>query len=116
MILACMHTHMSIRAYDVVVSLHEEVEAAINAGPVSNRDRATAALALTYATEIDAGADLAKLGPALLSALEALQMSPRARASVKKVVTDDKPASRLDELRDRRARKGRAPDLDATAP
>lgn len=108
---------MSMSAYDDVVDLQESVRSAVEAVQLDPRDRATVDLALTYATDIDAGGDLTKLGPALLAALEALQMSPRARAAARKAATPDaKPASRLDELRDRRARKSRAPDLDATAP
>jgi hypothetical protein len=78
------------------------------------RDRATADLALVYAREIDEGGDLTKLGPALLAALEALQLSPRARKAVK---IDDKPAvNPLDQLAAARARKGGAASLDAAVP
>jgi hypothetical protein len=80
---------------------------------VADSDRAVAELALTYARDIDAGGDLAKLGPALLAALEALQLSPRARKAVK---IDDKPSvSKLDQLAERRRARS-APALDATAP
>ncbi|HEV8568704.1 MAG TPA: hypothetical protein VGQ92_16770 [Actinoplanes sp.] len=99
------------------MSLRESVDAALGAGPIGPVDRAAADLALTYAGEIDAGGDLTKLGPALLTALEALHMSPRARAAAKKAVTDDKPvANPLDQLAAARTRKSRAADLDATAP
>ena len=110
------------------MSLREEVEAALDAEPVSGRDRAAAALALTYAGRIDgdvkcedcggpAGADLTKLGPALLAALDALLLTPRARAAAKKAVTSEQPtANPLDQLAGRRARKGRAEDLDAATP
>lgn len=90
---------------------------------VDDKDRAVVKLAERYANEIDGavrciecgghrGADLAKLGPALLAALEALQLSPRAR----KVIGDVTPAAvnPLDELARARAGKGRAPDLDAS--
>lgn len=82
------------------------------------RDAGTAALALTYATAIDEGGDLTRLGPLLLAALEALLMSPRARAAVKKAVTSDKPsANPLDDLAARRrARTGPAPTMDSAAP
>lgn len=80
-----------------------------------DEDKAAAELAMTYAREIDLGGDLAKLGPALLACLTALGLTPAARAAVAKGVPGDKPASRLDELRARRARKGRAADLDAAA-
>lgn len=87
-----------------------------------------AALALTYAAQIDDtggeceecgrhGGDLTKLGPALLAALDALLLTPRARAAAKKAVSSDQPAAnQLDVLATRRARKGRAEDLDAAAP
>jgi hypothetical protein len=86
------------------------VAEALTVEPPAPRDAAVAALALTYAQAIVAGGDLSKIGPALLAALEALQMSPRARG-VKK---DDKPApSPLDEIRDRRARKNRGADRNS---
>lgn len=47
------------------MSLREEVEAALDAEPGSNRDRATAALALTYAALIDQAAPAAKYAKAL---------------------------------------------------
>jgi hypothetical protein len=109
------------------MSLRDEVEAALQAQPAEGRDRGTATLALTYATQIDGhapcetcecqgGADLAKLGPALLAALEALHMSPRARAAVKKAIPDDKPsANPIDELAQRRAGIGNPPALDAAS-
>lgn len=97
------------------MALREEVKAALDAEPPSARDRGAANLALTYATQIDDGGDLAKLGPALLASLEALLLSPRARAAVK-AVSDDKPAANpLDQLAGRRARRGRTEDLDAPA-
>lgn len=98
--------------------LEQVVRDALSAEPRGPQDAAVAELALTYAREVDGGdGDLAKLGPALLTALEALHMSPRARAAAKKAVTTgDKPKSRLDELRERRSRKSRATALDAAAP
>jgi hypothetical protein len=47
------------------MSLREEVEAALDAEPIPNRDRATAALALTYANLIDQAAPAAKYTKAL---------------------------------------------------
>lgn len=89
------------------------------------KDTAVVALARRYGNEIDGavrcvecgghkGADLAKLGPALLAALEALQLSPRAR----KVIKDVQPATadRLDQLADRRRRRGRPESVDPAAP
>lgn len=92
-------------------------------------DAATAELAMTYARRIDgtarceecggpaAGADLTKLGPALLAALESLLLSPRARAAAKKAVTTSEPAANpLDQLAARRAGRGRPQAVDAAAP
>ncbi|WP_088946640.1 hypothetical protein [Micromonospora zamorensis] len=100
------------------MALAESVNAALLAHPVGERDRAVADLARFYASELDGGGDAAKLGPALLTTLEALQMSPRARALAQRgKAADDKPAdSELDELRARRAGKGRAATVDAAAP
>jgi hypothetical protein len=57
------------------------------------------------------------LGPKLLAALDALLLTPRARAAAKKAVTGDQPtANPLDQLAAARARKGRAEDLDTAAP
>jgi hypothetical protein len=57
------------------------------------------------------------LGPKLLATLDSLLLTPRARAAAKKAVTSDQPAANpLDQLATARARKSRAPDLDATAP
>jgi hypothetical protein len=97
------------------MSLREEVEAALDAEPVTSRDRGAAALALTYATDIDAGADLSKLGPPLLAALEALGLTPRARKAVKS--DGQQPAANpLDELAAARARLSRPQAVDAAAP
>lgn len=84
------------------------VRATLDQFPPDPRDRAAAALALTYVSEIEMGGDLTKLGPSLLAALEALQLTPRARAIAEKGKRNDAstgPRSRLDELRERRARK-----------
>jgi len=89
------------------------VKDALAARRVGAQDRAAAELALTYAAAIDAGGDLAKIGPALLSALEALQMSPRARAAGRKAGTGERPAANpLDQLAARRARKRPPKALD----
>lgn len=56
------------------------------------------------------------LGPKLLAALDALMLTPRARAKVKAVTTNARPASPLDELRSRRAARQRhATTVDPTA-
>ncbi|NIL41596.1 hypothetical protein HCB17_10730 [Salinispora arenicola] len=91
------------------------VRDALTARPAAERDprdTATAQLALTYAQAIDTGADLAKVGPPLLAALEALRLSPRARAGGKGVTGDTPAAGQLDELRSRRARKSRTSTVD----
>lgn len=105
-------------------TLVSSVQEAAKAGGIGPRDRAALDLALSYAASIDDtdreceqcgrhGGDLAKLGPALLAALEALRMTPRARAAATKAVTSDKPAANpLDQLAGRRARRGRPEDLD----
>lgn len=83
------------------------------------QDQAGAELALTYARDVDGGGDLTKIGPALLACLTALLLTPAARASAMKGgtgATQPTPGRRLDEIAERRARKGRAADLDSTAP
>jgi hypothetical protein len=53
-------------------------------------------------------------GPKLLAALEALILSPRARAAAKKAVNDAKPAgSQIDQIAERRARRRTAAGVDA---
>lgn len=81
------------------------LEDALGAAMVEPVDAGTIELARAYAGEIDEGGDLAKLGPLLLAALVQLRMTPAARTAVLKGgATSDKPASKLDELRARRAR------------
>lgn len=70
------------------------------AGQVAEEDSAAVELALKYAAELDAGGDLVRVGPLLLSALEALQLTPRSRAAKG---GDDVGANPLDELRARRS-------------
>jgi hypothetical protein len=82
------------------------LEEALGAAVAEPVDAGTIELARAYAGEIDSGGDLVKLGPLLLAALVQLRMTPAARMAVLKGgVTGDKPASKLDELRARRARK-----------
>lgn len=99
------------------MSLAETVQSVLDAEPPAEKDSATAALALTYARGIDDGGDLTKLGPSLLGALEALLLSPRARAAAQKGLKNSaQPASsKLDELRERRTRKHTAEIGHATA-
>jgi hypothetical protein len=89
------------------------------------RDQGVKSLALEYARKIDArrcpeceethGGDLARLGPALLAALEALQLSPRARKAVTPVAGTPK-TNPLDQLAARRAGKRAAAAVDPAAP
>jgi hypothetical protein len=80
-------------------------------------DAVLVALAETYARRIDAEpAQLAKLGPLLLAALDALRMTPRSRATPTGKGRGDagQPVSPLDQLRARRgARTDGAAALDA---
>jgi hypothetical protein len=91
------------------------LERALSEVDTAPTDGAAVRLAYGYATELDQGGDHAKVGPLLLACLAALLLTPSARAAATKgvPVAIDKPGSRLDELRERRARKGRASDMDA---
>lgn len=94
------------------------IETSVNSaiGDVVASDRAAADLAASYARAIDEGAELQKFGPLLLAALEALLLTPRARAAAMKKGTDDEPTPNpLDELRERRARRNGTPAMDATS-
>lgn len=68
-------------------------------------DAATVELAKSYAAAIDAGDDLDKLGPKLLACLDALLMTPKARASIAKGGDDEPEANPLDDLRERRRKR-----------
>lgn len=101
--------------------LEDSVRAATS--KVLARDKAVRELALTYARSIDGkgcgecghpGAELNRLGPALLAALEALQLSPRARKAVSPIAGQPR-TNPLDELANHRARKGRAAAVDSPA-
>lgn len=87
--------------------LADVVQKALDSLDVDDRDQGAAELALTYARDIDAGGELTKLGPALLACLDALHMTPRARAAVRKAaeVTGAQPASPLDELQQQRRKR-----------
>lgn len=100
-------------------TLSDAVTAALGDLEIVPKDGGTVRLALVYAEAIDADpAQLSKLGPGLLSVLEALAMTPKARASILgKGVKDAPPRSRLDELRERRrARVDGTAAVDPTAP
>ena len=88
---------------------------AADTAPVTERDQAVAELALTYARELDGhDPDTTKLGPALLACLDALLLTPRARAAALRNGASDgaKPVSPLDQLRERRARRDGAETVD----
>lgn len=86
-----------------------------SASKIVVRDQAVRDLALTYARALDNGGDLTKIGPALLAALEALQLSPRARKAVTPIAGQPK-SNPIDQLAERRAGKSRAAAVDAPAP
>lgn len=76
---------------------------------VESKDHATVALAYLYADTLDGDPDQAeKVGPKFLAALEALLLTPRARAAAMRGVNDDqrKQLSPLDELKAKRAARG----------
>jgi len=75
-------------------------------------DKTARQLALNYATRIDDDPDtLTDLGPKLLSALEALNLTPRSRAvSLAKGVKPDEPSSALDQLRAKRVARAQTVD------
>jgi hypothetical protein len=100
------------------MALADDVRTGITAlGDLDPRDKACAALAVSYAEHIDDPQDwgdvqrdpLAELGPKLLAALAALGLTPAAR---KNIVSDKvEPVARkspLDELIARRAARGSA--------
>jgi hypothetical protein len=99
------------------MSLRESVDAALAADTIDDADQGVVALVRLYADTIDDDLGAVKdLGPKLLAALEALQLSPRARALARihrlgetggSSGAAGKPAG-LDELRARRHRKSRA--------
>jgi hypothetical protein len=95
------------------IGLEESVRKAT--AKITVRDHAVRDLALTYARALDNGADLTKIGPALLAALEALQLSPRARKAVTPIAGQPR-TNPLDELAVVRARKSRAAAVDPGAP
>ena len=106
--------------------LAKTVRAAARAVKTEPRDKAVLELAVQYAERLDRehkcadcgrglDADLAKIGPALLQALEALQLSPRARKAVK--THGAAPVTNpLDQLAERRAGKGRAAGVHPAPP
>ena len=85
------------------MSLEQSVTESLEALEPDARDGAARDLAVTYARELDTSPELlAELGPKLLAALDALGMTPRARAAATKG-TPGTARNPLDELRARRA-------------
>jgi hypothetical protein len=83
------------------------------------RDMAMVELARTVALHIDCGDDLPKLIPQLAAILDALLMTPKARATTTTKTgggTDGTPVSALDELRARRSRRHGTTPMDAATP
>ena len=86
------------------MTMTSSVNAALQDITITTKDRAVVELARRYARHIDRSPDdLAKIGPALLSCLEALGLTPRARRNV--TGANDAHRSPLDELRQRRERR-----------
>lgn len=85
------------------MSLRESVTNSLQALETDDRDGAARDLATLYAAEIDADPDqLEALGPKLLTALEALGMTPRARSAATKGAAGA-AVNPLDQLQQRRA-------------
>lgn len=99
-------------------SLEQAVRSSLTAKPPAAGDKAVAELALRVAQAIDSDGADPKLAAALLAALEALQMSPRARAQAHRGEVKDvpAPANPLDQLAARRAGRRGSPPVDAGPP
>lgn len=91
----------------ILVALTEALQQALDEAGHTAVDAATICLARVYAEAIDDEVgDLDKLGARLLDCLEALHLTPRARAKVTKGGDDGgQPTNPVDELRQRRARR-----------
>lgn len=99
------------------MALIDAVDEALASTPHEGRDGATVALARFYAAAIDDVPDadmvatLRDLGPKLLAALEALNMSPRSRAAVKGAASGAAGTGNpLDQLRARREQRAAGAD------
>jgi hypothetical protein len=100
---------------DVVMRLTQSVTRSLDALAPDERDEGARTLALYYAASIDDDpTQLDALGPKLLAALDALGMTPRARAAATKGATSV-GTNPLDQLRERRTRRDRAEAMDSPA-
>lgn len=89
-------------------SLVDAVRQGVETLELKPADQGAVQLALAYAVSVDSGeAPIEKVGPPLLAVLEALGMTPRARANMKGVTSGGPVADPLDELRARRAARER---------
>jgi hypothetical protein len=97
--------------------LQRAVTAAARAAKIGTRDKAALELARHYARLIDEGDPVELLGPKLLAALDALVLTPKARANITKGLSHEPAkADPVDEIRARRAaRQHHAATLDPTA-
>jgi len=95
-------------------ALNASVDAAEH---LTETDQAIVELGRTVARLLDQGADAVKLTPIMVSVLDALALTPKARARGSKAATSGGlPTSPIDELRERRrARITRTEAMDATA-
>jgi hypothetical protein len=96
------------------MALSDSVDAALTEATTEAQDGGTVMLARYLAAAIDEAPDpiaaLERLGPKLLAVLEALGMSPRARATAAKGATGGPVGNPLDELRARRHRRAAGED------
>lgn len=99
-------------------TLAETLQKSLEGLDLLPRDDAAVRLAKHYATLLDGGADAVKMGPAYLACLEALGMTPRARAAIagKGVAPGGTGDNPLDRLRARRVRPDGAKAMDPAAP
>lgn len=86
-------------------TLAESLQESLETLELLPRDHAAVRLAVDYAEKLDDGADAIKMGPAYLACLEALGMTPRARAAITgRGDPASGPGTRpLDQLRAKRA-------------
>lgn len=107
-----------MEAMSCITSLNES----LNAAQTTSRDAVLVDLATRYATAIDAGGDLARLGPQFHRVLDSLGLT-RARKEPANDRPDDEPSgptairNPLDELRRRRRDRQRDPaPVDTATP